>query len=187
MASSSRPNRIVLADAHPAHRVAAAAVLAMAEDVRVVAHCSGLDALYSAIASFPGSIVLFAASLQPDFSRLQILLESTGSRAIVLAEDGDSEARYLQMGFSGVVFRSDIGSNLVTSVHRVAAGEFWLPAQLMQPDLSHQYWGATMSRGRLSRTDMQLLSKVAVGLCMRLRTGVGEQMRPFGSACELMR
>jgi len=108
-----RSSKIILADSQAALRDCAAKALAVAEDMRVVAHCADLDRMYRAIADFPDSIVMFAASLQPDLTRLQILLETTGSRGIAIVEDHDSAEAYLEMGFSGVVFRSENGSTLV--------------------------------------------------------------------------
>ena len=154
----------------------------MAEDMRIVADCAGLDPMYNAIASFPGSIVLFAASLHPDLIRLQILLETTGSRGIVIAENNDTADKYLQMGFSGVIFRSDSGRTFVECVHRVAVGDFWLPARLMLPDPTGKDRVGIHMCERPNSNEMQLLAKVALGLTTRMRVGVGERMRPFGMA-----
>jgi len=177
-----RSSKIILADSQAALRDCAAKALAVAEDMRVVAHCADLDRMYRAIADFPDSIVMFAASLQPDLTRLQILLETTGSRGIAIVEDHDSAEAYLEMGFSGVVFRSENGSTLVDCVHRVAVGDFWIPPQLMQPEPSEQAVVGPHVRERLTPNQRRLLSRVAIGLCMRLRVGVGERMRPFGTA-----
>jgi len=68
------------------------------------------------------------------------------------------------MGFSGVVFRSDNGSTLVDCVHRVAVGDFWLPAQLMQPEPTAGNVVRTDVRDRLTPNEMRLLSRVAIGL-----------------------
>jgi DNA-binding NarL/FixJ family response regulator len=181
MAYIGRPNKIILADSHIFHGRNIAKELAIAEDMRIVAHCADLDQMYSAIATFPDSIVLFATSLQPDFTRLQILLDTTGSRGIVIAENNDTADKYLQMGIRGVIFRSDNGPTLVECVHRVAAGDFWLAAQLMQPDLSDEEIVGSCRNDRLTQSKLRLLSKLAFGLCTRLRVGVGETMRPFGS------
>jgi DNA-binding NarL/FixJ family response regulator len=175
-----RSNKIILADSQAALRDCSAKALAVAEDMRIVAHCADLDRMYRAIGDFPDSIVLFAAALQPDLTRLQILLETTGSRGIAVVEDNASAEAYLELGFSGVVFRSDNGSTLVDCVHRVAVGDFWIPPQLMQPEPSKQAAASSQLRDRLTPNEMRLLSRVAIGMCMRLRVGVGERTRPFG-------
>lgn len=182
MAFFVRSNKIILADSQVELRDCTAKALGVAEDMRIVAHCADLDRMYRAIADFPDSIVLFAASLQPDLTRLQILLETTGSRGIAIVDDNEAAEAYLEMGFSGVVFRSDNGSTLVDCVHRVAVGDFWIPAQLMRPGPSEENVVGLHARDRLTPNEMRLLSRVAIGLCTRLKVGVGERMRPFGSA-----
>ena len=99
-------NKFILADSQAIFRAGAAKVLAMEEDLRIIAQCTDLDRMFHAITTFPGSIVLFAASLRPDFSRLRMLLETTGSRGIVIAENNEAAGTYLQQGFRGVVFRN---------------------------------------------------------------------------------
>ena len=79
-------NKLILADSQAIFRAGTAKVLAMDEGLRIIAQCTDLDRMYHAITTFPGSIVLFAASLNPDLTRMRMLLETTGSRGIVIAE-----------------------------------------------------------------------------------------------------
>ncbi len=99
-------NKVILADSQAIFRAGTAKVLAMDEDLRIIAQCSDLERMYHAISTFPGSIVLFAASLRPDFPRLHMLLETTGCRGIVIAENTENTSSYLQQGFRGVVLRN---------------------------------------------------------------------------------
>src|ERR1035441_3593912 len=98
-------NKIILADSQAIFRAGTAKVLAMDEDLRIIAQCTDLERMQHAITTFPGSVVVFASSMRPDLTRLRILLETTGSRGIVIAENNESAATYLQQGFRGVVFR----------------------------------------------------------------------------------
>ena len=113
-------NKIILADSQAIFRAGTAKVLAMDEDFRIIAQCADLDRMLHAITTFPGAIVIFAASLRPDMDRLRIMLETAGSRAIVIAENSESARAYLQQGFRGVVFRNVTGTALVECVRRVA-------------------------------------------------------------------
>jgi len=181
MATFSRSNKVILADSQEMLRGFTVNAVTMAEDLRIVAHCSDPDGLYKAIANFPGSIVLVAACLHPDLIRLQILLETTNSRGIAILENNDAAGEYLQMGFSGVVFRRDSARTLMECVRRVAVGDFWAPPQLMEPKPTEEAMVGTHRRDRLTSNEMRLLSRVALGLCTRIRFGVGERMRPFGT------
>ena len=168
-------NKIILADSQAIFRAGTAKVLAMDEDLRIIAQCTDLERMYHAIATFPSSIVLFASSLHPDFPRLRIMLESSGSRGIVIAENNDAAGSYLQQGFRGVVFRSVTGPTLVECVRRVAAGETWLPPQVMQPDSPQEDMVGTRVRDRLTPKEMRIVALIVQGcknreIALRLKT-----------------
>lgn len=184
MAVFSRSNNIILADPQAMFRAGTAKLLAKERDLRIVAQCTDLERMYSAITTSPGSTVLFATSLQPDLPRLCILLETTGSRGIAIAENNDIADPYLQKGFSGVVFRSVNGPTLVECVHQVSAGGIWAPLQLMETGSTGDDLVGYCAQGRLTSLEMQSLSRVAVGPCRRLRVGIGERARLFGSRLE---
>lgn len=168
-------NKIILADSQAIFRAGTAKVLAMDEDSRIIAQCNDLDRLYHAMATFPGSIVLFAASLHPDFARMKTIFDSTSSRGIVIAENGEAASGYLQHGCKGVVFRSVNGPALVECVRRVAAGETWVPPQLMQPSAPDEDMVGTRVRDRLTPKEMRIVALIVQGcknreIAIRLKT-----------------
>jgi DNA-binding NarL/FixJ family response regulator len=168
-------NRIILADSQAIFRAGTAKVLATDEELRIIAQCADLDRMYHAIMTFPGAIVLFAASLQPDLTRLRMLLETTNSRGIVIAENHETAANYLQQGFRGVVFRGVTAQALVECVHRVAAGEFWVPPQLVQPSLPEEDLVGARVRDRLTPKEMRIVALIVQGcknreIALRLKT-----------------
>jgi DNA-binding NarL/FixJ family response regulator len=168
-------NKIILADSQAIFRAGTAKVLAMDEDLRIIAQCTDVERMYHAITTFPASIVLFAASLHPDIPRLRVLLESTGSRGIVIAENNESAAAYLQQGFRGVVFRNVTGPTLVECVRRVAAGETWVPPQVMMPDSPEEDMVGMRVRDRLTPKEMRIVALIVQGcknreIALRLKT-----------------
>jgi DNA-binding NarL/FixJ family response regulator len=168
-------NKIILADSQAIFRAGTAKVLATDEDLRIIAQCTDLDRMYHAVTTFPGSIVLFAASLRPDLIRLRLLLEGVGSRGIVIAENNDAPGTFVQQGFRGVVFRSVTGNALVECVRRVAAGDVWLPPQLMQADSPEDDLVGTRVRDRLTPKEMRIVALIVQGcknreIAMRLKT-----------------
>ncbi|HEV2487408.1 MAG TPA: response regulator transcription factor [Terracidiphilus sp.] len=168
-------NKLILADSQAIFRAGTAKILAMDEGLRIIAQCTDLDRMYHAITTFPGSIVLFAASLQPDLTRLRMLLETVGSRGIVIAENSEVAGAYLQQGFRGVVFRNVTGPALVECVHRVVAGDTWVPTQLMLPDSPEEDMVGTRVRDRLTPKEMRIVALIAQGcknreIALRLKT-----------------
>ena len=168
-------NKIILADSQAIFRTGTAKVLAMDEDLRIIAQCSDLERMYHAVTTFPGSIVVFAASLRPDFTRLKMLLETMGSRGIVIAENNETAGSYLQQGFRGVVFRSISGPALVECARRVAAGDTWIPPQLVQQDSPEEDMVGMRVRDRLTPKEMRIVALIVQGcknreIAQRLKT-----------------
>jgi DNA-binding NarL/FixJ family response regulator len=168
-------NKIILADSQAIFRAGTAKVLAMDEDLRIIAQCTDVERMYHAVTTFPASIVLFAASLHPDIVRLRVLLESSGSRGIVIAENNESAANYLQQGFRGVMFRNVTGPTLVECVRRVAAGETWVPPQVMMPDSPEEDMVGMRVRDRLTPKEMRIVALIVQGcknreIALRLKT-----------------
>ena len=123
-------NKIILADSQAMFRAGTAKLLAMDGDFRIVGQGGDVERMMHTIATFPGAIVIFASSLHPDMGRLRTMLESAGSRAIVIAENNENAGAYLHQGFRGVLFRHATGTELVQAVRRVAAGDTWKPPQM---------------------------------------------------------
>jgi DNA-binding NarL/FixJ family response regulator len=156
-------NKIILADSQAIFRAGTAKVLAMDEDVRIIAQCADLERMMHAITTFPGAILLFAASLRPDMPRLRALLETAGSRAIVIAENNESAPSYLQQGFRGVVFRNVTGPALVECVRRVSVGDTWAPPQLAIAESHEEDLVGTRVRDRLTPKEMRIVALIVQG------------------------
>jgi len=107
--------------------------------------------------------------------RLRRVLESAGSRGIVIAENSDIAAAYLQQGFRGVVFRSVTGPSLIDCVRRVAAGDTWIPPQLVVADSQEEDTVGARVRDRLTPKEMRIVALIVQGcknreIALRLKT-----------------
>jgi DNA-binding NarL/FixJ family response regulator len=167
--------KIILADSQAIFRAGTAKVLATNDDLRIIAQCADLERLMHAISTFPGSVVLFATSLRPDLQRIRHLLETAGSRGIVIAENNDSAGHYMQEGFRGVVFRNVTGSALVDCVRKVAAGDVWTPPQLVVPETIDEDLVGCRVRDRLTPKEMRIVALIVQGcknrdIAQRLKT-----------------
>ncbi len=168
-------NKIILADSQAIFRAGTAKVLAMDEDLRIIAQCADLERMLHAVTTFPGAIVLFASTLRPDMGRLRMMLENAGSRAIVIAENNENAGTYLHQGFRGVVFRSVTGPALVECVRRVAGGETWVPPQLALAESLEEDLVGTRVRDRLTPKEMRIVALIVQGcknreIAIRLKT-----------------
>jgi DNA-binding NarL/FixJ family response regulator len=107
--------------------------------------------------------------------RLMMVLESAGSRAIVIAENNESASTYLQQGFRGVVFRNATGTELVECVRRVAVGDTWVPPQHAIAEVPEEDMVGTRVRDRLTPKEMRIVALIVQGcknreIAIRLKT-----------------
>ena len=156
-------NKVILADSQAIFRAGTAKVLGTDDDFRIIAQCSDAERMMHAATTFPNSVVIFASALRPELSRLKLLLDTVGSRGIVIAENSESPAVYLQLGFSGVIFRNTTGAALVECVRRVAAGETWQPLQAMLSDVAEEDMVGTRVRDRLTPKEMRIVALIVQG------------------------
>jgi DNA-binding NarL/FixJ family response regulator len=168
-------NKIILADSQAIFRAGTAKVLALDDELRIIAQCSDTERMMHAVTTFPGAVLLFASALKPELGRLRSILDAVGSRGIVIAENSESPAPYLQQGFRGVVLRNTTGAALVECVRRVAAGEIWQPLQSMLADTPEEDMVGTRVRDRLTPKEMRIVALIVQGcknreIAARLKT-----------------
>ena len=167
--------KIILADSQAIFRAGTAKVLSMDEDLRIIAQCTDVERMMHAISAFPGAIVLFAGSLKPDLTRLKVLLDAAGSRGVVIAENNEASASYLQTGVRGVVFRNVTGPSLLECIHRVAAGETIAPVQAQSTESIEDDIVGARVRDRLTPKEMRIVALIVQGcknreIAQRLKT-----------------
>jgi DNA-binding NarL/FixJ family response regulator len=168
-------NKVILADSQAIFRAGTAKVLAADDNYRIIAQCSDTERMMHAVTTFPGAVVIFASAMRPELARLRILFETMNSRGIVIAENSESPATYLQQGFHGVIFRNTTGSALVECVRRVIAGEIWQPLQGMIASEQDEDLVGTRVRDRLTPKEMRIVALIVQGcknreIATRLKT-----------------
>jgi DNA-binding NarL/FixJ family response regulator len=168
-------NKIILADSQAIFRAGTAKVLASDDDFRIIAQCSDTERMMHAATTFPGAVVIFASALRPELVRLKVLLDTVGSRGVVIAENSETPATYLQQGFGGVIFRNTTGAALVECVRKVAAGENWQPMQAVLAEVVGEDMVGTRVRDRLTPKEMRIVALIVQGcknreIASRLKT-----------------
>jgi DNA-binding NarL/FixJ family response regulator len=94
---------------------------------------------------------------------------------VVIAENNDAAAQYVQQGFKGVVFRSVTGQSLVDCVRRVAGGSTWIPPQLVVAEAQDDDVVGRRVRDRLTPKEMRIVALIVQGcknreIAIRLKT-----------------
>jgi DNA-binding NarL/FixJ family response regulator len=116
-------HKVILADGQAIFRAGIAKVLAVEDDLRVVAQPPAPEQLLGLLAHHPGAVLIVSTAFHPSMEEVVRQAERTRNQVIVLAENGQEAAAMLQLGAAGVIYRSVTGPALVECVRKVAAGE----------------------------------------------------------------
>jgi DNA-binding NarL/FixJ family response regulator len=155
-------NRIILADNQAIFRAGAARVLALEEDMRIVAQCDDAARLMNAIDAYRGSVVLFSFSMQLDMASVVARAQAAGSRTILVAENSSVIDEQTAKGLDGVVFRNVPGPDLMTCIRRVAAGQRSVQHSNVTSIQAQDTVGARV-RDRLTPKEMQIVALIVQG------------------------
>jgi len=116
-------HRIILADEQAIFRAGTARVLALEDDMRIIAQCEHPNRLIPTIKSFQGSIVIFSTAQGLDLADVIAELNAAGSRAILVADKNEEIPDELAAQLGGVVGRSITGPEMIDCVRRVGRGK----------------------------------------------------------------
>ena len=155
-------NRIILADNQAIFRAGAARVLALEEDVRIVAQCDDLIRLTAAIETTRGAVVLVASTLHPDLPTLRVQAHAFDSRIVLTLENAEQLADETATLVDGAVHRNIAGPNLVECVRRVARGQRWFERSNVTTMQAADAVG-TRVRDRLTPKEIQIVALIVQG------------------------
>lgn len=155
-------NRLILADNQTIFRAGAARVLALEDDMRIVAQCEDAAKLFSAIDSFRSSVVLVSTSLHPDYTDLAARTQPHGSHVILITENSEQLAEDTAQLFDGVVSRDVPGTDLVNCVRAVARGQRYTQHANVTTLHTADNVGARV-RDRLTPKEMQIVALIVQG------------------------
>jgi DNA-binding NarL/FixJ family response regulator len=115
-------NIVLLADNQELFRIGVARILASEKDFQLAAQCADLERLLLLVDAYRSSVVLFASALRPEYQDLMAHVKAAGSRAVVIAENGEPTHSFIAHDIRGVAYRNTAREELVECVHRVIKG-----------------------------------------------------------------
>lgn len=155
--------KIILADNQSIFRAGIAKILALQDDIRIVAQCMDTERLSQAVRAFRTSIVILASSLQADLPALIQSVRAAGSKLIVIAENTESLHTYATHGFDGVIFRDIPSTGLIDCVQAVGAGETYLQQKSGRSLTEEADAVGARVRDRLTPKEIQIVALIVQG------------------------
>jgi DNA-binding NarL/FixJ family response regulator len=180
--------RVILADTQAIFRAGLRQIVALEDDIRVVAQAESLEQTVTAIQKFSADIVIFEAALAPNPADAvsDLLRQCASVRLVVVLQEPDQEMTLdlFRRGAHSIVSREVEPEMLVECLHAVAHGEPWLESRsvawVMQAYRS-QGMRPAGSRPKVSLTPKEslIVSCVTQGMKNKeiaLRVGTTEQV-----------
>jgi len=171
-------NRIILADNQVIFRAGAARIMALEEDMRIVAQCEDLTKTWSALESLRSAILLIASSLRPEIPALIDKARDMNTRVILVAENAEQVPDNLAPLLDGVICRNITAADLVDGVRRVGRGQRYMQRANVTAIHSTDSVG-TRVRDRLTPKEMQIVALIVQGCKNKeiaLQLGTKEQV-----------
>jgi len=155
--------KIILADNQAIFRAGAAKVLAVEDDLRIVAQAQSAEQMTIALEKFRAAVLLIAAGFDPDLASVIQSATKIKTRVVVVADSDADPRTYIQMGAAGVVFRSVTGPELVQCVRKVAKGEPHVAESAASKEtLENDLVGARV-RDRLTPKELKIVALIVQG------------------------
>jgi DNA-binding NarL/FixJ family response regulator len=173
LAESQSFIRLIVADTQAIFRVGIRKVLALEDDVRVVAQAENLGQTLAAVQKFPADVLLFESRLTPNPAEAvsEVMKKAPNIRIIVITGDIDemTTVDYLRRGVKGIINRAISPDLLVRCMRKVQGGEMWLDNQGVSWVIEAYKSQATMltsprPKNRLTDKEMLIVSCVAQGM-----------------------
>ncbi len=125
--------RLIIADTEPIFRVGIRKVVALEDDIRVVAQTETLPQTLASLNKFPTDVLLFGTMMSPNpADAVTEFMKGHDTLKIILVSPELGEEQtvdFLRRGVRGIVTRSVSPDLLVKCVKKVHVGETWLDNQ----------------------------------------------------------
>ena len=154
--------RLILADDQSIFRAGAARVLALEDDMRLVAQCEDALRLRAAVDAHKGAVVLFSKGLSLVLPEFLAVIAAAGSRAVLILENSEQVDEALTAQLHGIVYRSVTGSDLLECVRKVNRGQRCVQSGNVTVMQVADSVGARV-RDRLTPKEIQIVALIVQG------------------------
>ena len=100
--------KLILADNQAIFRAGIAKVLAVEDEMRIVAQAQTQEQMFMALDKFRAAVLVIAGGFHNDFNAILQAATRNKTRVVVLADTGESAQRYMGAGAHGVVYRNGV-------------------------------------------------------------------------------
>jgi DNA-binding NarL/FixJ family response regulator len=155
--------KLILADNQAIFRAGIAKVLAVEDEMRIVAQAQTPEQMFMALDKFRAAVLVVAAGFHNDFAAIVQAAVRAKTRVVVLADTGESAQRHMGNGAHGVVYRNVTSAALVDCVRKVARGETWVQDVAVPSELTENDMVGLRVRDRLTAKELRIVALIVQG------------------------
>jgi len=171
--TGSEAIRLIVSDSEPIFRVGVRKIVAVEDDIRIVAQVESAAAAVTAVGRFNADLILLACA--PGESKTEtvssiLAVAPTIKIVLVMTDPSEDETvELLRRGACGIVTRSIAPDLLVRCIRKVHAGETWLDSKGVNWVIEAYRAQASLltsprNRVKLSTKELQIITGVTQGL-----------------------
>jgi len=155
--------KLILADNQAIFRAGIAKVLAVEDEMRIVAQAQTAEQMFMALDKFRAAVLVVAGGFHSDLNGITQAANRVKTRVVVLADTGESAQRYMSNGVHGVVYRNVTSAALVDCVRKVARGETWVQDIAVPSELTENDMVGLRVRDRLTAKELRIVALIVQG------------------------
>ncbi len=155
--------KIILADNQAIFRTGVAKVLAVEDDLRIVAQADNSEKMMMALEKFHASVMIFSADMQANLQEIVEAARRVKTKLVLIADTGQDSRHYLANGMNGVIYRNVSGEALVQCVRKVNKGESWVQDTHESKETAENDLVGARVRDRLTAKELKIVALIVQG------------------------
>jgi DNA-binding NarL/FixJ family response regulator len=155
--------KIILADNQAIFRTGVAKVLAVEDDLRIVAQADNPEKMMMALEKFHASVMIFSSDMQAALQDVVDAARRLKTKLILIADTGQDSRHFLANGISGVIYRNVSGEALVQCVRKVNKGETWVQDTHENKETAENDLVGARVRDRLTAKELKIVALIVQG------------------------
>ncbi|HXW15272.1 MAG TPA: response regulator transcription factor [Terriglobia bacterium] len=155
--------KIILADNQAIFRTGVAKVLAVEDDLRIVAQADNSDKMMMALEKFHASVMIFGSDMLTNLQDVVDAARRLKTKLVLIADTGQDSRHYLTNGVNGVIYRNVSGEALVQCVRKVNKGETWVQDTHESKETAENDLVGARVRDRLTAKELKIVALIVQG------------------------
>ena len=155
--------KIILADNQAIFRTGVAKVLAVEDDLRIVAQADNSEKMMMALEKFHASVMIFGSDMNANLQELVETARRLKTKLVLIADTGQDSRHFLTNGVNGVIYRNVSGEALVQCVRRVNKGESWVQDTHESKETAENDLVGARVRDRLTAKELKIVALIVQG------------------------